>query len=317
MEWLNALVSRVSEQELFGWELWVDDGFFVVAMLVFVVELIRLAIKRQLSWNMLGDSVTNFITLAAFITLSAVLIAGFYTTVFYVVYENFSLFQLPMTWWTVLGCLILADLAYYWEHRFLHRVGFAWATHTVHHSSPYFNISVAYRFGPLDGFFPLFFYLPLAALGFHPAMIFLCEVVVQVYQTLLHTEAVGKLPRPIEAVMNTPSHHRVHHATNRQYLDKNYAGILIIWDRMFGSFAEEQETVRYGVYPRINSINPLVVFFHGYAKLCRQVVNAKSVGEAINYLIKPPGWAWEQAQLREREAQSAAVHKPMSAEAKQ
>ncbi|MFB9888028.1 sterol desaturase family protein [Balneatrix alpica] len=299
---METLLGYLSEQELLGWEVWIDDGFFLLAMAIFVLELIRLGFKRQLSWNMAGDSLTNFITLAAFIVLSAALIAAAYTGLFYWVYTDFSLTQLPMSWWTVLGCLILADLAYYWEHRFLHRVGIGWATHTVHHSSPYFNISVAYRFGPLDGLFPLPFHLPLVMLGFHPAMVFLCETVVQVYQTLLHTEAVGKLPRPVEAVMNTPSHHRVHHATNRQYLDKNYAGILIIWDRMFGTFAKEEEPVRYGVFPRINSINPFTVFFHGFTKLFQRMWQADSLSQSLKYLIKPPSWAWEQEQLKRRQS---------------
>jgi sterol desaturase/sphingolipid hydroxylase (fatty acid hydroxylase superfamily) len=301
MEFLQTLLAQMSEGEIYAWDSWIDDWFFVLAMGVFVLELVRLALKKAVSLNVLGDALTNFITLYAFIGINVLLAATFYVAVFYLVYEHFSITQLPLTGWSVLGCLILADLAYYWEHRFMHRVGVAWATHTVHHSSPYFNISVAYRFGPLDGLFPLFFHLPLAMLGFHPAIIFLCEVIVQVYQTLLHTEAVGKFPRPVEAVMNTPSHHRVHHATNRSYLDKNYAGILIIWDRLFGTFAREEETVRYGVYPRINSINPITVFFHGYAKLARQVWHAETWSQRINYLIKPPSWAWEQEQARKLE----------------
>ena len=192
----------------------------------------------------------------------------------------------------------MADLAYYWEHRFLHKNGFAWATHTVHHSSPHFNISVAYRHGPLDWLFPLFFHLPLAVIGFNPFIIFLSEVIVQVYQTLLHTETVKKLPRPIEAVFNTPSHHRVHHATNKQYLDKNYAGIFIIWDRMFGTFAKEEEKVRYGVFPRLNSVNPVKVFFSGYAKLASQLWQAPNWSYRWKLLVKPPIWAWQQEQIR-------------------
>lgn len=156
---------------------------------------------------------------------------------------------MPLNGWTILCCIILADLAYYWEHRFLHSNGYAWAAHTVHHSSQHFNISVAYRHGPMNWFFPLFFHLPLAILGFHPFIIFLAEIIV------------------IEAIFNTPSHHRVHRATNMPYLDKNYASILIIWDRMFGTFAKEQTPVRYGVYPKINSVNPFKVFFCGYIKL--------------------------------------------------
>ena len=198
---------------------------------------------------MLGDSLTNFVTL--FFLLVIVFFIGLaYVGAFVFAYENFSLTQLPITGWTILGCLILADLAYYWEHRFLHSNGFAWGTHSVHHSSPYFNISVAYRFGPLDWFFPFFFHLPLILLGFNPFVVLMCETFVQLYQTLLHTETVKKLPRPIEAVFNTPSHHRVHHATNKQYLDKNYAGILIIWDRMFWYLCERRRNRKLWRFPK-------------------------------------------------------------------
>lgn len=305
---MDFLSSVFTEEQVYGFELWIDDWFFVLAMIVFAVELVRYAVLSKISWNMLGDSITNFITLVATISINSLMAAVFYVAVFYGVYEHYSIIQLPISGWTIAGCIVLADLAYYWEHRFLHRNGLGWATHTVHHSSPYFNISVAYRHGPLDGFFPLFFHLPLAVLGFNPLIIFFSEIFVQVYQTLLHTEAVKKLPRPIEAVMNTPSHHRVHHATNRQYLDKNYAGIFIIWDRMFGTFAEEKETVRYGVFPRINSVNPFKVYFHGFIKLFRQIGQADSWGYRLQLLYRSPGWAWQQEQDR-KQAQTKASQK--------
>jgi sterol desaturase/sphingolipid hydroxylase (fatty acid hydroxylase superfamily) len=157
---------------------------------------------------------------------------------------------------------------------------------------------VAYRFGPLDWFFPFFFHLPLILLGFNPFVVLMCETFVQLFQTLLHTETVRKFPRPIEAIFNTPSHHRVHHATNKQYLDKNYAGILIIWDRMFGTFAREEEEVKYGVYPRINSVNPFKVYFNGYMKLFSQIWHAPEWSVKFKLLVKPPIWAWQQEQKR-------------------
>ncbi|WP_444939180.1 sterol desaturase family protein [Microbulbifer sp. JMSA002] len=284
---MSFLTTVFTQEEINYFESWVNEGFFLLAMGLFVLEMVRYAFKRKLTLSMLGDSVSNFITLFAFIVITSLIAAVFYVATFVYVFENFSIVQIPITGWSILACLILADLAYYWEHRFAHSVNIAWASHTVHHSSPYFNISVAYRFGPLDGLFPLFFYLPLAMLGFDPFLIFFCEVVVQVYQTLLHTESVKKLPRPIEWIMNTPSHHRVHHATNREYLDKNYAGILIIWDRMFGTFAEEKATVRYGVFPRIKSFNPIIIFCHGYVKLTQQIWRADGWKERWQLLIKP------------------------------
>lgn len=294
---MEFLTSTFNTDDIWWLETFIDDWFFVIAIALFVVEMMRYALKRKFTRNLLGDSVANFITLGAFILLVA-LVAAAYAGVFFYVYENFRLVDLPLTPWTILCCIVLADLAYYWEHRFLHKNGFAWATHTVHHSSPHFNISVAYRHGPLDWLFPLFFHLPLALLGFNPFIIFLAEVIVQVYQTLLHTETVKKLPRPIEAIFNTPSHHRVHHATNKQYLDKNYAGIFIIWDRMFGTFAKEEEKVTYGVYPAIKSVNPLKVFFSGYVKLAKQLWHAPSWSYRLMLLVKPPIWAWQQEQMK-------------------
>ncbi|WP_133408099.1 sterol desaturase family protein [Parashewanella tropica] len=291
-----------SENALPYIEAWIDNNFLLLALAIFGLEIIRYAVKKKLTLNLIGDSITNFITLGFLFAI--IFVVGLaYLGAFYYFYNNWSITHLPITGWTILACLILADLAYYWEHRFMHVSGFAWGTHTVHHSSPYFNISVAYRFGPLDWFFPFFFHLPLVLLGFNPLMVLMCETIVQVFQTLLHTEAVKKFPRPVEAVFNTPSHHRVHHATNKQYVDKNYAGILIIWDRMFGTFAREEEKVKYGVYPKINTVNPFKVYFGGYTKLAKQLWNAPSWGYRWNLLVKPPIWAWEQEQAAKRQQQ--------------
>lgn len=172
----------------------------------------------------------------------------------------------------------------------MHRVGFAWANHGVHHSSPHFNISVAYRFGPIDSILPLAFHIPMAMLGFNPFLILFAEKMVQLYQTALHTELVKKLPAWFEALMNTPSHHRVHHGSNPEYIDKNYAGIFIIWDKMFNTFKAEKAPVNYGITTPIDSINPIKVFFFGFWQLLIQIVNAKRVSHAFGYLFMPPGW---------------------------
>ena len=287
MEFLN---SSFTEVEVYGFELSIDYWVFLLSMAFLGFELVRYAVKKAMSWGLVGDTVTNFVTLGAFLGITFV-IAGAYVAAFFYVYENWSITQLPINGWQILGCVVLADIAYYWEHRFMHRFGLGWATHAVHHSSPHFNISVAYRFGPLDGIFPIIFHLPLAVLGFHPFVIFLAEAVVQLYQTLLHTETVKKLPRPIEYIMNTPSHHRVHHGSNPQYLDKNYAGIFIVWDRMFGTFAEEKEKVVFGVTEPINTVNPLTVFFCGFLWLGKRIWEVQGVGNKIKAIVLPPDWS--------------------------
>ena len=292
MDWLWAAMS---ESEIFGWETFLDDWFFVFSFAFLTFELVRYFFKKKLTWSLMGDTVVNYITLFMFIFVSYVLLAVLYISA-YIWVSQFALFDIGINWATILICLILADAAYYWEHRFMHRVNFAWATHTVHHSSPHFNISVAYRFGPMDGLWPIFFHLPLVLLGFNPFIVFFCEKFVQLFQTALHTEAVKKFPRPIEAIFNTPSHHRVHHASNEKYLDANYAGILIIWDRMFGTFVREDEKVVYGLVkpiPEINSFRgflaaPFVAFFHGFWRLGRNVFGAKSAGDAWKYVFGVP-----------------------------
>lgn len=275
--------------EIYFYDAWVNAWVFYVSLAALALEAVRYFLRKKISWQLVGDSLTNFATFYAVIGIiivtSAVYVGGYYT-----VYYNFALTHLPINVWTIAVCIVLADLLYYWEHRATHRIGVGWATHTVHHSSPHFNISVAYRFGPLDTVVPFVFYLPLLIVGFNPAVVFFSESIVLLYQTFLHTEAVGKLPRPVEAVMNTPSHHRVHHGRNAQYIDKNYAGIFIIWDKLFGTFAEENEPVVYGITDPIDSVNPLTVFFHGLTRLARQVITTNGAANKLAHLYRPPGW---------------------------
>ena len=287
MDLLNTLFS---DETIYYFENFIQDWGMLIAIGILLLEMVVIAFKKKFTLNLLADSITNFVTFAMFFAIGYLAVAVAYLAVFYWVYLNFSFTQLPTTGWTVVACIILADIIYYWEHRFMHRVGLGWATHLVHHSSPYFNISVAYRFGPLDGIMPMIFHLPLALMGFNPLVIIFAEGFVQLYQTLLHTEVVKKLPRPIEAIMNTPSHHRVHHGSNPEYIDKNYAGIFIIWDKLFGTFAPEQAPVKYGVTTPINTVNPLKVFFLGIYKLGQQVNKMPGFGNKLKLLVKPPGW---------------------------
>ncbi|MXZ28819.1 MAG: sterol desaturase family protein [Gammaproteobacteria bacterium] len=287
MDFLNQVFS---ENQVFAWETRIADWFFYASILFLLFELVRLLVRKSLNWQVIGDTVTNFVTFFAFFISNILVLGIFYVGAYYLIYEYLSIARIPITPWSIALCVVAADFAYYWEHRFTHRVGFGWATHTVHHSSPYFNISVAYRFGPIDGIIPLFFHAPLALIGFHPLLIVFSETMVQIYQTALHTEVIGKLPKPVEAVMNTPSHHRVHHGSNPQYHDKNYAGMFIVWDRLFGTFEEEREKVVYGITKPLNSVNPITVFFHGFARLFRQIAGARDIRSAFGFLLRPPGW---------------------------
>jgi len=286
---MESLTAPLTDMEVWAWEEFLGDWFFVGAMAIFALELLRYGLFKTLSWNLIGDAVTNFVTLAMYLGLGFLVYGALYVGTYFAAYQ-FAIFDIGVNWATIAICIVLADLAYYWEHRFLHRVNLGWATHSVHHSSPHFNISVAYRFGPMDDFWPIFFHIPLCLIGFNPFVVFFAEMFVQIYQTALHTEAVKKLPRPIEAVLNTPSHHRVHHGSNPQYLDKNYAGIFIIWDRMFGTFEEEKDKVVYGLVRPINSVNPILVFCHGLYRLALAVLNTTGFVNKLGRLVCPPDW---------------------------
>jgi sterol desaturase/sphingolipid hydroxylase (fatty acid hydroxylase superfamily) len=195
----------------------------------------------------------------------------------------------PGDWWTWVIVFFADDVAYYWFHRLHHEVRVLWASHVVHHSSVYYNLSTALRqsWTPMTS---LPFWLPLALLGIPPWMIFLQQSVSLLYQFFLHTERVGVLPRPVELVFNTPSHHRVHHGSNAEYLDRNYGGILIVWDRLFGSFEPERAPARYGLTKNIQTYNPLRVATHEFAAIWSDVRHATSWRARLGYVFGRPGW---------------------------
>jgi sterol desaturase/sphingolipid hydroxylase (fatty acid hydroxylase superfamily) len=200
-----------------------------------------------------------------------------------------SPWQLPTDAWWTYGLLFLADdLAFYWYHRLSHEVRVFWAAHVVHHSSQHFNLSTALR-QPVVPMMTLPFWLPLAPF-FPPWMIFGMQSVSLIYQFGLHTERIGRLPRPVEAIFNTPSHHRVHHGAQQQYLDRNYGGILIVWDRLFGTFEAEHERVRYGLTTNLETHHPVVVATHEWRDIARDLRASGSWRERLAYLFAGPGW---------------------------
>ncbi|WP_456377411.1 sterol desaturase family protein, partial [Lutibacter sp.] len=208
-------------------------------------------------------------------------------------YENYRITTIPFAWWAWLLVFVGQDFFYYWFHRISHESRFFWASHVVHHSSQKYNLSTALRQTWTGSFFGFIFYLALPLLGFHPLMIFTQMSISLLYQYWIHTELIHKMPRWFEAVFNTPSHHRVHHGSNPLYLDRNHAGILIIWDKLFGTFQPEleDEKVVYGLTSNINSFNPITIAFHEWVAIFKDVLTSKtSVANRIKYFIKPPGW---------------------------
>jgi sterol desaturase/sphingolipid hydroxylase (fatty acid hydroxylase superfamily) len=195
----------------------------------------------------------------------------------------------PGHWWFWVLLFLADDLAYYWFHRVSHESRVFWASHVVHHSSTHFNLSTALRqtWVPMT-YLP--FWLPLLLLGFPPWTVLLAQSWSLIYQFGLHTERIGRLPRWVEGIFNTPSHHRVHHGANEQYLDRNYGGILVIWDRLFGTFEPEGERVRYGLTTNLETFNPVHVAFHEYQSLGRDLREHRSWRTRWNLLLRGPGY---------------------------
>ena len=208
---------------------------------------------------------------------------------------QYRLFTLPMNaWWAWVAVFFLEDLTYYWFHRLSHERRFWWASHVNHHTSQHYNLATALRqtwTGGIAGTWLL--WVPMIFLGFPPAMVAIQKGVSLVYQYWIHTEAVRRFPRWFEAVFNTPSHHRVHHARNPRYLDSNYAGILIIWDRLFGTFVPERddEPCRYGVVHNLGDFNIFRVAFHEWMAIGKDLAGSRSIREVLGYLFGPPGWS--------------------------
>jgi sterol desaturase/sphingolipid hydroxylase (fatty acid hydroxylase superfamily) len=195
----------------------------------------------------------------------------------------------PHQWWTWVYALLAVDLLFYSEHRAAHRVRILWAAHQAHHNSRTFNLSTAVR-QKWNPWWELIVWIPLPLLGMPPWMIFTSFSINLLFQFWVHTERIDRMPAWFEYIFNTPSHHRVHHASDPDYLDRNYAGILIVWDRTFGSYAEETHRPTYGLTKNIDSYNPFKLQYHEYANIVHDVRAAASWREKLGYIFAPPGW---------------------------
>ncbi|MFD3911958.1 sterol desaturase family protein [Streptomyces sp. NPDC058603] len=213
----------------------------------------------------------------------AIALAGF------VLLHELTPLRVEVTWVTFPLILLAQDFCYYWMHREHHLVRLLWAAHVVHHSSLKYNFSTAVR-QPWTGLTSQLFFIPLVLAGVPPWAVLLCGGINMISQFWLHTDRIGRLPRPVERVFNTPANHRVHHASQGDYLDRNFGGILMIWDRMFGTYAEEAERPVYGLTKNIDTHNPLKVATHEYAALGRDLARADSWRDRLGHLVKRPGW---------------------------
>jgi sterol desaturase/sphingolipid hydroxylase (fatty acid hydroxylase superfamily) len=196
--------------------------------------------------------------------------------------------KLPVNIWTILGAIVLVDFMYYIDHRVGHRVRLMWAvSHSVHHSSPLFNQTTALRISFVDGFISPWYYTPVILIGFDPLLVAAAFSVVLAYPQWIHTETIGKLGW-FDVIMNSPSNHRVHHGVQEQYLDKNYGGIFMIWDHMFGTYEPEGEPVTYGLVHQIDSVNPVQVHFAEAIRFVKKLVTLTTWKQRLTYIFKAP-----------------------------
>lgn len=216
-------------------------------------------------------------------------------------FYNLTPWTIPFTWWSFVLCIIWLDFWRYISHRASHETRFLWATHIVHHSSEKYNFAVSFRLSWIQHI-KLVFFIPVLMAGFHPVVFFICHQIEVLYQFWIHTEYIKKLPRPIEYIFTTPSHHRVHHARNEKYLDKNYGSTFIIWDRMFGTFMEEEETPEYGITVPVNSYNPIYLVFHEVMDITRDIFRSKNLKQAATRtFIRPSKLKEYEEKVKEQE----------------
>ncbi|MDW3177058.1 MAG: sterol desaturase family protein [Acidimicrobiia bacterium] len=256
---------------------------------ILLIELVWLWRRADLSWGRVKEMLANTSSLLFVIPAGALGVA-----IWFALFERIAgamAWSIPLNWWTALIAVLLADFIYYWEHRFEHEHRLPWDLyHSVHHSSETYDQTTGLRLGFFDALLTVGFSLPLVLVGFSPTVALLATGVVVGYQTWIHTEVVRTLPAWVEAVFNTASHHRAHHGADQHYLDVNYGGILIIWDRLFGTFQAETNRPNYGLTTQIESSNPFDIQFSQLRLLWSDLQSDTSWRTRLRRLWNKPGW---------------------------
>ena len=238
------------------------------------------------------DTFTNVYLMAIAFVINLTTKASTFLLLHYV-YTNYRLFQISnsVMYWVVL--ILVQDFLYWVLHYTGHYVRFFWAMHVTHHSSAFFNLTTGFRSTVFEPLYRVFFYLPLALIGFDAFDILFAYLITQIYGNMVHTQVVKKLHPIVEYIFVTPSHHRVHHASNLRYLDKNMGMLLILWDRMFGTFQEEveEEKIVYGLTKQPSDNGPVHIIFHEFVALYTDIKKAPRFSDKLRYIFYPPGWS--------------------------
>ena len=282
---LNDVIAEFSKDDLIYW-------FVPIFLLAFVIELIY-ARQKQLDLHIKDDTKASFWMMIYVVIVD--IIPKF--LLFWLIFTLAELSPLKdvvqRQWWAWVALFFLDDFAYYWMHRANHEVRLFWAGHVNHHSAIKMNYGTALRQGVGERVHKYFFWLPIPLLGFDALMIFMMMSINLFYQFWTHTELLKRFPKPVEWLLNTPSHHRVHHASNIRYLDCNHAGVLIIWDRLFGTFSQEHdsEPPKYGLTENLESHAAWHVLTHEYKAIWRDVKRAEKWSDKLKYIFYAPGWS--------------------------
>ncbi len=286
------------------------DPFLYAVWVIIVLLIIEyiLSVKYHLDYYEKKDTLANLGMMlgASLIGFLGKPIAFFYFTW---LHDKYSLFAMPTnSWWYWVVLMLGVDFTYYWYHRWSHEIRILWAAHVNHHSSQYFNYSVALRQAWVIAAMYYIFWVWLVIIGFTPVSVLFCMSILHIYQFWVHTESIGKLGF-LEKIIVTPSFHRVHHGSNPKYIDKNHSGVFIIWDVLFGTFAVEDEKVIYGLTKNINTYNPIRIAFHEYKSIWDDIKKPGSLKNKLGYIFGNPGW--EPKEVKEIKSETTVLQKEL------
>ena len=258
-----------------------------VFIILIGIELCYQVYKKEVHYR-IGDALTN-ISCGIAEQVTGLYFKLFSIFIYTISFDYLQLFDINKSWLSFVLLFIATDFCYYWAHRMSHQVNLFWNGHAVHHQSEDYNLSVALRQGAFQTFFTAPFFIPLAIIGFPPEFFLFVSAFVTLYQFWIHTENIEKMGW-FETVFNTPSHHRVHHGIDPKYIDKNHAGVFIIWDKMFGTFQEEEEKPTYGVTIPLNSLNPVKAQIVPFKLMFSALEKGNGLVDKLRIMLNPPGW---------------------------
>lgn len=276
-------------------------SYAIPAFIILIILELWVSWREQKEWYHRAEAWASIAMGAGSVVIN-IFTKFMYFVGFTYLYEHLAIVQLGYEWWVWIICFFADDFSFYWHHRLSHQIRILWAAHSNHHSSQDYNLAIALRQSWTEGIYKFIFYAWMPLVGIPPLMVFTMASISLIYQFFLHTQAVGKLGF-LEYFFNTPSHHRVHHGTNIKYLDKNHAGVLIIWDKIFGTFQEEQEKAVYGLTKNISTTNPLKIATAEYKEIWKDLKKTKNWQDKIGYLFKPPGWSHDGSTKTTRQLQ--------------